>query len=404
MTRQPGPGEVADVLTLDGADRRWFAVSAAVGTVGLLGAAVLALVSEGGRREFLRSYLIAFVFFVSLALGSLFFVLVQHVTRAGWSVLVRRLAETYAANLFFPMSFLAVPLLAGISDLWPWAGVAAAADPIVRAKSAYLNVPFFVARTVAYFAAWSGLAVWYLRCSLRQDVSGDPSLTRRMDRHAGWALVVFALTVTFFSFDFLMSLDPHWFSTIFGVYFFAGCAVGGFALIPLTVAWLQRAGRVSRSITHEHYHDMGKLVFAFVVFWAYIAFSQYMLIWYANLPEETVFYHERQGEGWVGISIFLIVGHFFAPFLALLSRHPKRRPVVLVSAAVWVLFMHAVDLYWVAMPALGMHHPHVGLMDAACFVGVGGWFVALAVRRLAGRALVPVGDPRLAESVRFENV
>ena len=308
-----------DELTLGAAGRRWFVVLLGIGISGLAGALALAAASAGGWDRFYPSYLVAFVYFVSLALGALFFVLIQHATRSGWSVAVRRLAEGVAPNLFFPMAFLAIPVLAGLHTLYPWTDHAVVAkDHLLHAKEPWLNVPFFYVRTVFYFGVWSALAFWFHRQSTTQDRSGDARLTKTMEKTSTVSLIVFAFTVTFFAFDFLMSLTPHWYSTIFGVYFFAGCVLGFFALMSVLAFAVQSAGALKRTITTAHYHDIGKLIFAFTMFWAYIGFSQYMLMWYANLPEETVWYAARQEGSWATISLVLLFGHFVLPFFALM--------------------------------------------------------------------------------------
>ena len=217
-------------------------------------------------------------------------------------------------------------------------------------------------------------------------------------------MVIFGFTLTFASVDFLMSLDAHWFSTMFGVYYFSGSVVGFFAFLPLLSGMLQRKGFLRRSISIEHYHDMGKLIFAFLVFWAYIAFSQYMLIWYSNIPEETTWFLRRQTGNWETWSWFLLAGHFFLPFVGLLSATPKRRGRYLMPFALWVLVMHWVDLYYIIMPeftaagSLGFH-----LLDLTTFLGVGGIWMALLMRTLSKQSLIPLKDPRLAESLAFEN-
>jgi hypothetical protein len=236
-----------------------------------------------------------------------------------------------------------------------------------------------------------------------QDESGDPRLTLRMEKRAAPSMVLYAITVTFAAFDLLMSLSPHWFSTIFGVYFFSGGVVACFAWLALKSHLLQGGGLLPNAITREHYHDLGKLIFAFIVFWAYIGFSQYMLIWYANIPEETEWFLQRQSGGWTALSVLLLFGHFFLPFLALLSRYPKRQRLLLVPGTIWVLFMHWVDLYWLAMPAFGASSPPLHALDFTLFVGVGGIFTALLLRRLAKHSLLPEKDPRLADSLVFEN-
>jgi hypothetical protein len=224
-----------------------------------------------------------------------------------------------------------------------------------------------------------------------------------MQRLAAPATFIFAVTLTFAAFDFGMSLEPEWFSTMFGVYFFAGSVVGFFALLPLSTFLLQKMGWLSRTVTVEHYHDMGKLVFAFIVFWTYIAFSQYMLIWYGNLPEETFWFLRRQTGEWTQLSLLLLFGHFAVPFFGLISRSPKRRKAVLAIASIWVLFMHFVDMYYVVMPHTSAERIPLSIVDVACFLGIGGIFVAAAAHRLARLSLIPVKDPRLQESLAFEN-
>ena len=373
--------------------------AAALGLAGLAAGAWLSLRGEGGAQRFFFSYLVNFLFFLSLSLGALFFVVLQHLTRAGWSVVVRRLAEAVAANVGLMAALLAPILAMGMQCLYPWARAEALA-----AKRPYLTVWFFAARCAAYFAVWIWLARQYFKRSVEQDASGDVELTRRMERSSPVAMILFALTTTFASFDFLMSLDPHWFSAIFGVYFFSGCALGFLALLALMAALLQAGGRLQESITPEHYHDIGKLIFAFVGFWAYIAFSQYLLIWYADLPEETAWIERRQTGQWAWASWALLFGHFFIPFLVLLSRFAKRRKGLLACVAVWVLIFHWIDLAWLAMPELSPQRAVPDPVDAALFVGVGGLFVAAGAWRLRHCSLIPERDPRLAESLAFENI
>jgi hypothetical protein len=378
--------------------------AAVLGVVGLAAGVLLIFVTDEGRQRFFRAYLVSFCYFLSLALGALFFVALQHLTRSGWSVVVRRLAEGIAATLPL-LAVLCIPVLIGMHDLYHWThSDAVARDQLLQWKQPYLNTTFFVARVVVYFVVWTLLAWFFLTTSVRQDATGDVRLTLRMQATSAPAMVLYAITVTFAAFDLLMSLDPHWYSTIFGVYYFAGSVVGFFALLAVVVYFIQRAGRLRHAITIEHYHDLGKLIFAFVVFWAYIAFSQYLLIWYANIPEESVWYLRRQSGDWAAVSLGLLFAHFVVPFLALLSRVPKRRKPALAAVAVWVLVVHWIDVYWLVMPGAGASGVRLGLMDLACFVGVGGLFVAAAVAALRRHALIPERDPRLTESLTFENV
>lgn len=353
------------------------------------------------RERFFPSYLVAFAWVLSFSLGGLFFVILQHLVRAGWSVVVRRLAEFFAALLPL-LAILALPLLFGVGRLYHWAHPeAVAADPILVGKSPYLNVPFFVVRALVYLAFWSWAARFFTRTSWEQDKSGSVEATLKMEKRAAPFMLGFALTVTFAAFDWLMSLDPHWYSTIFGVYFFSGSLVGFLALLLVLSVFLQRAGFLRKTITVEHYHDLGKLLFAFVVFWAYIAFSQLMLIWYGNIPEETGWLIRRMNGGFGVLGLMLIFGHFVIPFLVLLPRKVKRSPSVLFYPALGLAVMHYLDLYWLVMPEVGSAQPHP--LDFLMALGLGALWLAGLFSTASRVPLVCQKDPRLEESLTFEN-
>ena len=308
------------------------------------------------------------------------------------------------AETFRAAAELAVPVALGVHELYHWSHAdAVAADPVLAAKSAYLNVPFFLVRLAVYLVVWVALARFFFSRSVSQDASGDVALTHAMERRSAPAMLLFAATVTFASVDLLMSLDPHWYSTIFGVYFFAGSVVGSLALLVVLARALQSSGRLARAITVEHYHDLGKLLFAFTVFWAYIAFSQYMLMWYANIPEETVWLLRRQSHGWQWVGLALLVGHFLLPFAVLLSRGTKRRPQLLAAVAGWVLAMHWVDMFWLVAPELHRDAVKVHGLDVTVLLALAGFAVAAWAHVMRHCALVPERDPRLAESLGFEN-
>ena len=400
--------------------------------VGILGLGASGAIGRFGADpgDFWRSYLTAFVFVVSISLGALFFTILQHLTRAGWSVVIRRISECIAANLtwlwilFLPIAIL---VLIGKGDLlYGWAG-GPGDDHLLQHKAPYLNVPFWLGRSFFYLATWAFLSSFYLKSSVAQDDSGDVNLTHRMQRWAPLAMILYALTQAFASVDWIKSLDPYWFSTIFGVYFFAASTTGFFATLCLTMWLVQKTGTAASEITVEHYHDAGKFLFAFgVVFWAYIAFSQYMLIWYANIPEETTWYLIRQIGGWGLVSIALLFGHFIIPFLALLSRYPKRIKGLLALIGVWILVFHYVDMYWLVQPELRTGHLEgmtvyselteavaegtvdVGyyprFLDLTCLIGLSSLFAAMTLRKLGQARAIPIGDPRLAESLAFENM
>ena len=376
------------------------------GIFGVLNLAIALLVgvqSPDGMRHFWHSYLVAICFWTSLSLGALFFIAIQLLTRSGWSVALRRIAEIFAASItvnaitFVPIL---VGLILGQSSLYIWNDPAlAATDELIRNKTPYLNAPFFVLRSIIYFVAWSYLARKFWRGSFQQDTNGDPEITLRLERLSAPALLVSALTVTFASIDWIVSLDPHWFSSIFGIYFFSGSIVGFLAALTLCVALLQRRSGLMTMVAEKHRHDLGKLLFGFNCFWAYIAFSQYLLIWYANIPEETAWFKARQSGGWATVSLLLIAGHFVLPFLGLMPRRMKEIPQVLTFWAFVLLMMHAVDLYWLIFPTLDSSGPQVFLQPILCLIGIGGIYLAGWLLIAGKNSLIPLGDPRLGESL-----
>ncbi len=396
--------DITDIdLSLDRVLPLWLGSAAVTAVVGIGGALALAMATEHGWDRLLETYLISYSLFLALTLGALFFVMLQHVTRAGWSVVIRRIAEAMATN-FWLMAVLVIPIVLGMHHLYHWSHVEEAAhDPILAAKVGFLNPTFFVVRLAIYFTIWGVLAWFFYRTSVRQDATKDPALTLKMERASAFGLILFALSANFAAFDLLMSLDPHWFSTIFGVYFFAVSVVVFYAVMPKTLAALQFRGVLRGAVTVEHYHDLGKFLFAFTVFWAYIAFSQYMLIWYGNIPEETEWYLKRQTGAWAWVSLALIIGHFVIPFLLLISRYVKRRPMLLAGVGVYMVLMTWLDIYWLVMPEFSPGVAPFGLIDALCFVGMTGVYSFVFALKLRRQALIPVGDPRLHESLAFKN-
>jgi len=400
-------GNALDITTetrhLDGVLRPALIVCGVLATIGIAGSLLLARGSEGGMDHLLETYLVSFAFFLSISLGALFFVLLQHCTRAGWSVVVRRVAEALAGNVWL-MAVLAIPVVLGMDHLYHWTDTAAAAhDPLLAGKLGFLNPSFFIVRLIAYFIIWGVMASFLHRTSIAQDKSGDPALTLRMERFSAPGMVLFALSLNFAAFDLLMSLDPHWFSTIFGVYYFAASVVAFLAVMPKILYGLQTRGILKNAVTVEHYHDFGKLLFGFTVFWAYIAFSQYMLIWYGNLPEETEWFLKRQTGEWTTVSLILIFGHFVVPFLLLVSRFIKRRPLLLALTGGYVALMCWVDIYWLAIPEFSPGVARFGLLDVLCLLGMSGVFSAVVLFRLSRHSVIAEKDPRLEESLVFEN-
>ena len=382
----------------------WNRIPVIAAVCALLGAVACAILGAANPRQFFFSWLVSFLFFLSLALGALFFVLIQYAAQGGWGIVLRRIGETIFCTLPV-MAALFLPVLLGLHDIYEWSHADALEhDALLRWKAPFLNVPFFLIRAALYFGIWSFIAILYYRGSRGQDVTGDPKVSARLRRLAGPSIIVLALTQTFASIDWIMSLTPHWYSTMFGVYFFAGSFVGFIALLSVVAAAMRGAGLADTVISAEHLHDVGKFLFAFTAFWAYISFSQFFLMWYANLPEETIFYRARMEGSWMNVSILLLVGHFVAPFLYLMGRNVKRNGATLAVGGAWLLLMHFVDLYWQVMPTLHPEGFRPSVLDVAALVAVGGCFVAAASWLMRRQALVPLRDPRIAESLAFENV
>lgn len=401
MSTQARPLPDANLPPFDGG-RTLMLGSAAAGVVGLL---LTLLGGLAAPRTALLSYLIAFVYWLGLCIGAASLVLANNAAGARWNVTVRRLGETMGAVVpVFALLFL--PLLLGARHIWFWVDpqqpLAKETAALLAHKKPYLNMQFFTIRAAIYFVVWTWFALRLRSLSLRQDESGDPALTAAQRRISPVGLLLFVLTLTFASFDWLMSLQPTWYSTIFGLYIYAGGFLTSLALVCVVVTGLRSSTQPwGRLITVDHQHNLGKLLFAFTAFWAYMAFSQYMLIWAGNLPEELVWIVTRSKGVWRPVGQLILFGQFLLPFFLLLSRDLKRNPRALAAIAMWILFIHYVDLYWVVMPAadvdrLGFHWTHL-----TAFIGVGGVAVASAMYLLRGARPVPVKDPFLEESLRY---
>lgn len=374
------------------------------------GAAIggLALTLAGGlvfdARRALFSYLVAFVYWLGITLGVLILLGAFHAASARWPVVLRRFLETVPQALpVFAILF--VPIAAGMRLLFPWAepsGLKGEVARLAQHRAPYLNPPFFLARATIYFAVWILVAHLLRAWSVRQDRTGGASLTVRQRRLGAGALPFLALTMSFAAFDWMMSLDPRFFSTIFGVYWFAGSFMAAFA-VTIVAATLSRPDPTAfgHHLSVEHFHSLGKFLLAFVAFWAYVAFSQFMLIWIANIPEEVPWYILRVEGGWRWVAAFLAVGQFLVPFFLLVQRGVTRNPRRLSYVAAWCLFVHWIDLYWLVMPHLHPAGPRPWLFDLTAFVGVGGAAVAFTVLSMRGTVSVPIRDPYLEDSLRY---
>ena len=370
----------------------------------------LALVSIGlaawgavlSPAQFAFSWLFAFAFFFTIAAGALFWILVHHAVDADWSVVVRRQLENIAW-LFPVLALLFIPVVFNASTLFSWMNIKPGESVLLDGKAAYLNQPFFWARAVFYFLFFSIAAFLLLRNSVRQDKDGDPIHTWSSRKMVFPMLPLFALSLTFGSVDWFMGLDYQWFSTMWGVYIFAGSALSALCVIVLLVTALRSAGYLEGVVTIEHYHIMGKLMLAFIVFWAYIGFSQYMLYWYANIPEETAYFLRRNTGGWNTLNIILVIGHFFLPFVVLLFQGVKQKPLLLCCVAAWILLMHMLDMYIIVLPVLHKAGPVPSWLDLVCVLAIGATMAAVFMKRLGDTPLWPVRDPRLANSLKLKN-
>lgn len=357
----------------------------------------IGLTLDGGQLA--HSWLLACTLWTGVSLGSLALLMIHHLTGGTWGIPARRIFEA-AAGVLPLMAIFFLPLWSDLGVLYPWARPEAAHEPLLVHKAAYLNDGFFLLRFAVYFVLWTGL--WFLlrRLSLRQDrEGGDPKLLRRMATIAAPGLVLWAFSTTFAFLDWLMSLEPLWFSTIYGVYFFGGTGLSALAVLILVSAWLQRGAPMSWALEKGHFHDWGKLLFAFVLLWSYFAVSQYLIIWSGNLPEEIEWYLHRTTHGWGWVASALVLFHFALPFALLLSRDLKKRPGRLAAVAAFLLLMRWVDHLWQIAPA---RHPEaltVHWLDLAAPLAVGGLWLAAFAWLLGRHPVLPPNDPYLEESV-----
>ena len=425
-------------------DNAW-KMSAVVALIGVLVAAAGFMMQA---ERFAFSYLYGFVSVLTIWLGSVFFILIQHLTGAGWSVSVRRASEFFVSGAVV-LPFLFAPLLTQIPTLYPWWGAeeehgvahaqehgqppvqhAAHAEAhhastphaegdvrltphqtieeeVMHSKGWFLNHNFFYLRLVLYFMIWVWLGLRLFGYSVAQDAAGDKQYTVKLARMAPPATFLFALSLTFAGFDWVMSLEPGWYSTMFGVRVFASSAVTSFAcVILLTLGW-KRAGLVRNEINHEHYHDLGKLMFGFLIFWAYVSFSEFMLIWYAAIPEETVYYHRRWDDpSWRMLSVAVVVLKFIVPFYVTMSRNAKRNNGIIGFAAFWLLAVHLLEMYYWIMPYYQPFQPiqwNGVWLELGCVMATLGIYLTYVLRKMRNHSLIAVGDPRLSRALNFQN-
>ncbi len=366
---------------------------------GAVGLGVSALGGLFNPAQFFQSYLMAYMLCLGTTLGCLALGMVHQLSGGAWGVVLRRPIGG-AVRVLPVLTALFLPILFGMSRLYIWTHAdAVAADEVLRHKHLYLNIPFFILRAAIYFLVWNGLSYFLNAWSLEQDRTGDPRIAGRMQRLSAGGLVAYGLTITFASFDWLMSISPDWYSTIYGVLIIGGQGLSALAFLIVVVAWLSRRPPLDRIIRPEHFHDAGNLTLAFVMLWAYFSFSQYLIIWAGDLPPEIAWYQHRLQTGWRTVGVALVLFHFAVPFLVLLSRRVKREPTTLARLAVWILAARLVDLFWLIAPDFHRNGIHVSWLDVLLPVSLASIWLAAFVWQLRGRAILPVHDPEFDETL-----
>ncbi len=378
-----------------------------IGTLGMvllavgLVSGIISYLVDPARASF--TYLTTFLFFLSFGIGSLFLVAVEYAANAVWSVPFRRISEFFSVNVLF-LVILVIPLFFGMHDLFKWMNpLAVAHDKVLQAKAPYLNSTFFILRDIGIFVIWIIFYFALIRNSRKQDTVDDQSFTRINIRISAFFIVVFAFTVSLISFDWIMSMSPHWFSTIFGVYFFSDAVWVALAGLTLAAVILHQKGYLSSKLRDDHFYSLGTLMFAFTSFWGYIAFSQYMLQWYGNLPEEIVFFVNRWSGGWKYLSIILVLTHFVIPFFALISKQAKTNPRRLKFIAIWIICSEFIDIYWMVMPGMANNGYTYSFswIDFTFPLLVVGLVIVAFKFMVKKHNLIPVGDPKLKRSLDF---
>jgi hypothetical protein len=383
----------AAIPELSGLQRRSLVAAGAAGVVALAGLWL-------NPTQFLQSYLMAYMLCLGATLGCLALGMVHQLSGGAWGVLIRR--PIGAASRVMPLlTVLFLPIVLGIHSLYGWADPEKVAqDEILQHKQLYLNVPFFLGRAVVYFLVWNGLVYFLNRWSLEQDETANPELARRMQQLSAGGLLAYGLTITFASFDWLMSLDPYWYSTIYGVLVMGGQGLTALAVLTIVLVWLSRRPPLRGIVQPAHFHDLGNLMLAFTMLWAYFSFSQYLIIWSGNLPHEIEWYQHRSFTSWRLVAIALVLGHFALPFVLLLSRAVKRQGATILRVAVWILLARLIDLLWLISPEFHHDGLSVSWMDVVLPFALGSLWLGAFIWQLRGRAILPVHDPQFGETLQ----
>jgi hypothetical protein len=369
------------------------------GTIAAVAGLLLAGVgiAIGGLERFFQAYLVAYTFWLGVALGSMALLMVQHLSGGAWGVVIRRPLEAAVSTLPV-MALLFLPIVPGMHHIYHWTHADALSDPVIAAKAAYLNTPFFLARALFYFIIWVGIGQLLLKWSKEQDETGDPAYAGKLTTLSAAGLLIYALTITFAITDWLMSVNPHWFSTMWGPLFMVGQALAALAVTINVLVLLAGTEPMNRVLNTSHFHDLGKFLFAFLMMWAYLTFSQFLIVYSANLQEEVPHYLTRIQNGYQYVTIALIVLHFVVPYVILLSRDVKRDTTRLRVVAAWLIVMRFVDHYWQVAPEF--HDTlSVSIVDLALPIAIGGIFLTLYAMRLKSQPLLPLHDAGLEKAL-----
>ena len=366
---------------------------------GAVGAIVSAIGYVSNQEQFFTSYLMGYMLVLGMTLGALGFSMVHQLSGGAWGVVARQ--SLGAASRVLPfLTVLFVPIIVGMPHLYEWTHAdIVAKDPILQGKAAYLNTSFFIARAVFYFAVWNGLAFFLNKWSKEQDETANPALPLRMQRLSAGGLLVFTLCTSFASFDWIMSRDPHWFSTIYGALVMVGMGLNTLAIQIVLLTWLARRQPLRDALTPTYLHDLANLMFAFTVLWAYMSFSQYLIIWSGNLPEEIMWYLHREQPGWIPLGITLVIVHFALPFFLLLMRGIKRNPNLVRKVAMLIIVARLVDLFWLIAPETHHEGLVISWMDLVIPATLVSLWVGLYMMQLRQRPLLPVHDPQFEEAL-----
>ena len=370
-----------------------------IGVVAVVLSLIGAVVSP---QQFFQSYLFAYIFWIGLVIGSLAVLMIQYLTGGAWGLILRRTLESVTGTLPL-MIVLFVPLLLGLHRLYIWTHPEIVTlDPILKQKQSFLNIPFFLIRAILYFASWIILAWLLNRWSRKQDQTGEPRLAWWLEHISGPGLFLLAITMSLAMIDWVMSLEPKWYSTIYAVIYMAGDALAALAFCIGVILLLRHHAPIAYILRPKHWRDLGNLLLAFVMLWAYCAFSQYLLIWSGNLRDEIEWYLPRKSGGWGWIALALIVFHFFIPFFMLLLRDVKEHRYLLLIVVLLVLALRFVDIYWLVAPAFSPYHFTISWLDIVLPIAMGGLWLAFFTTQLARRPLLPLQDPYGEEALNAE--